>query len=169
MSAKSDGIVLDRADYIIDEEKVKHLWDAYDFLRRDVPKLLNGAKFNLNRFGSFVEAYVETRKANSLTSKEAAHCGFEGCAAGWLSVDSRFRGIGVPNIHDIGFYGMANGFGITWEASIVIFGNPSIDWGKGVGERKRSLDPHNPRVAANRIKRFLETFEVKRPDVSILK
>jgi hypothetical protein len=105
-----------------------------DFLEHTVQPALDGAKFDMGRWGSAVSA-LPPRSTNV---KRLSECGFAGRAVGWGYFCLELRKEGIPVEHGwgskslhvpLGYHGLARFFGLDPAAAEWLFSPDSYeDW-----------------------------------------
>lgn len=78
----------------------KRLVVLADWLENDVLPMLDGAKFNMDRWGTTRKKEITRSEFNKLDLAKASECGFEGCAIGWGLLSPKLRKAGIGKIVD---------------------------------------------------------------------
>jgi hypothetical protein len=148
----------DPATHVTDASRATRLAEAVHYLRYDVPRLLDGAKFDLRLYATVTEPdRLPIHDVRSVTLQNASRCGFVGCAAGWLALHPGMP-VELPLGIIVGTYRLAAWFGISEEAAGYVFGSAFMNVLRGKltrGKKGKPIIPNTPRAAAGRIERFL--------------
>lgn len=76
----------------------KRLVVLADWLENDVLPMLDGAKFDMARWGMTRKKDITKTQFNKLNLAKASECGYQGCAIGWGLLSPQLRKAGIGGV-----------------------------------------------------------------------